>query len=130
MGYFVDSQRQTLLTIEPHPVHNSQTVPLVVLIGEDTVSYGEIFSGVLQDVGRATLIGQATKGNVEQLHAFDFSDGSRAWLAAASFTPLISGADWETAGIQPDVVVEGAWEDFTSENDPGVAAAIQLLRGD
>jgi len=70
------------------------------------------------------------QGNVEQLHAFDFSDGSRAWLAAARFTPLISGADWEVAGVQPDMVVEGAWEDFTSENDAGVAAAIQLLRGD
>ncbi len=50
MGYFVNSQGETLLEIDPTLIHNSQTVPLVVLIGEDTVSYGEVFAGVLQDI--------------------------------------------------------------------------------
>ena len=129
MGYYVDSQGESLLMIEPHPVHNSQTVPLAILIGEDTVSYAEVFSGVLQDVARATLIGQGTGGNVEQLRAFDFSDGSRVWLAAARFDPPVSGADWEASGIEPDVLVDAAWEDFPVENDPVVAAGLELLGG-
>jgi carboxyl-terminal processing protease len=127
MGYFVDSQGESLLNIDPNPVHNSQTVPIVVLIGEDTVSYGEIFAGVLQDLGRATLVGQTTLGNVEQLHRFDFTDGSRAWLATDRFDPLNSGPTWEQSGVVPDVAVAGAWEDFTPENDPIIAAALQLL---
>jgi carboxyl-terminal processing protease len=127
MGYFVDSQGEVLLNIDPNPVHNSQTVPIVVLIGEDTVSYGEIFAGVLQDIGRTTLVGQTTLGNVEQLHRFDFSDGSRAWLATNRFDPLNSGPTWEQSGVVPDVAVAGAWEDFTPEDDPIIAAALLLL---
>jgi len=127
MGYFVDSQGENLLNIDPSPVHNSQTVPIVVLIGEDTVSYGEIFAGVLQDIGRARLVGQTTLGNVEQLHRFDFSDGSRAWLATDRFDPLNSVPSWEENGVIPGVVVAGAWEDFTAKDDPAVAAALELL---
>ena len=41
--------------------------PLVVLVGPDTVSFGEVFSGILKDQGRATLIGETTDGNVEIL---------------------------------------------------------------
>ena len=54
-GFYLDNQGQSPLSIAAHPVHNSQNVPLVVLIDEDTVSYGEIFAGVLQDLGRARL---------------------------------------------------------------------------
>jgi len=126
-GLYLDSQGQSPLSIAPHPVHNSQNVPLVVLIDEDTVSYGEIFAGVLQDLGRAKLVGQTTLGNVERLHAVDFSDGSRLWLAVERFDPLNSQANWEEQGIVPDVPLTAAWEDFTAENDPAVAAALQLL---
>ena len=126
-GYFVDSQGQSALSIAAHPVHNSQSVPLFLLIGEDTVSYGEIFAGVLQDLGRAKLVGQTTLGNVERLHAMDFPDGSRLWLAVERFDPLNSQADWEEQGIVPDIPVTAAWEDFTAEDDPAVVAALQLL---
>ena len=127
MGYFVNSQGASLFSIDPTPVNNSQTVPLIILIGEDTVSYGEVFAGGLQDIGRAELVGQTTLGNVEQLRAFDFDDGSRVWLATNRFDPLNSAPTWEQSGVVPDVVVAGAWEDFTAENDPAVAAALELL---
>jgi C-terminal processing protease CtpA/Prc len=127
MGYFVNSQGESLLEIDPTAIHNSQTVPLVVLIGEDTVSYGEVFAGGLQDIERAALVGVTTLGNVEQLHRFDFTDGSRAWLATDRFDPLNSEPSWEEDGVVPEVVVAGAWEDFTAEDDPAVAAALELL---
>jgi C-terminal peptidase prc len=126
-GFYLDNQGQTALSVAAHPVHNSQNVPLVVLIDEDTVSYGEIFAGVLQDLARAKLVGQTTLGNVERLHAVDFDDGSRLWLAVERFDPLNSQADWEEQGIIPDAPVTAAWEDFTAEDDPAVAAALQLL---
>lgn len=91
------------------------------------MSYGEIFAGILQDLGRARLVGQTTLGNVEQLHRFDFTDGSRAWLATDRFDPLNAAPTWEQSGVVPDVVVAGAWEDFRPEDDPIVAAALQLL---
>jgi carboxyl-terminal processing protease len=127
VGSFVDRTGQAPWTIEANPIHNSQNVPLVVLIGEDTVSYGEVFAGVLQDVGRAQLVGVTTLGNVERLNQVDLPDGSRLWLAVERFDPLNSDADWEQQGILPDLVVAGPWEDFTPEDDPALAAALQLL---
>jgi carboxyl-terminal processing protease len=135
LGFFVSGtvgEFATREAIEPweiiaEPIHNSQQVPLIVLVGEDTVSYGEIVSGVLQDLGRARVIGQTTLGNVEQLRRFDFEDGSRVWLASATFEPANAQADWEITGIVPDVEVIADWGSFTFETDPAIAAALELL---
>jgi carboxyl-terminal processing protease len=127
VGDFVSLDGPEPLEITANPVHNSQEVPLVVLVGEDTVSYGEIVSGVLQDLGRARIAGQTTLGNVEQLRRFDFEDGSRAWLAASRFEPANSQSDWETTGIVPDVEVIAEWTAFTFEDDPVIAAALAQL---
>lgn len=102
-------------------------MPLVILVGEDTVSFGEIFSGTLQDLGRAKIVGQTTLGNVETLHGYDFDDGSRVWIAEERFEPLNSNADWEKDGIQPDVQAYTDWDTFTFETDPSIAAALALL---
>ena len=130
LGQFVSREGERPLRIEPHEVHNSQSVPLVVLIGPDTVSFGEIFSGILQDTGRATLVGETTAGNVETLHGYTFEDGSRLWIAQERFLPSGSGMNWEGVGVQPDVEVVAAWHTFTAENDPVIAAAVQLLTGE
>jgi carboxyl-terminal processing protease len=127
VGHFVSRDSTEPWEITADPVGNSQDVPLVVLIGKDTVSYGEMMSGVLHDIGRARLVGQTTLGNVEQLRAFDFEDGSRAWLASARFEPANGAANWEADGIIPDVEVIADWDTFTFETDPGIAAALGLL---
>jgi carboxyl-terminal processing protease len=115
------------LVINPDSIYNSQDVPLVVLVGQDTVSFGEIFSGILQDSGRAKIVGQTTLGNVETLHGYDFDDGSRMWIAEEKFDPAISHANWEATGIIPDVEAYADWDTFIFENDPSVAAALTLL---
>jgi len=127
IGHFVSRTNTEALTITADPVANSQTVPLVVLVGTDTVSFGEIFSGALQDIGRAKVVGQTTLGNVEILQGSNFDDGSEAWIAAERFDPLNSHADWEKTGIIPDVTAYADWDTFTFENDPSVAAAVKLL---
>ncbi len=127
LGHFVSRTDKRPLQVTADPINNSQTVPMVVLVGTDTVSFGEIFSGALQDIGRAKIIGQTTLGNVEILHGHDLSDGSRLWLAEERFVPLHSQADWEKTGIVPDVQAFAGWETFTFETDPSVAAAVTLL---
>jgi carboxyl-terminal processing protease len=127
LGHFVSRSEERPLEITADPINNSQTVPLVILVGEDTVSFGEIFSGLLQDIGRAKLAGQTTLGNVETLSGYSFSDGSRTWLARERFDPPVSHADWERDGIQPDLEAHADWDTFTFENDPGIAAALILL---
>ena len=127
LGNFVIRTEQRPLTVTANPVQNSQTVPLVILVGQDTVSFGEIFSGALHDTGRALLAGQTTLGNVETLHNYNFDDGSRVWIAEERFDPLVSHANWEIEGIVPDLEAFADWDTFTFANDPGVAAALQLL---
>jgi len=99
----------------------------VILVSKNTVSYAEVFSGSLQDTGRARLVGQTTKGNVETLHAATFADGSKLWIAAERFDPRVSHANWENQGVKPEVEVLADWDTFTFANDPGVAAAVRLL---
>ncbi len=113
--------------IQPNPIANSQTVPLVVLVGKDTASFGEIFSGILKDSGRAKLVGQNTMGLIELLHGYGFEDGSRLWIAQERFDPANSHANWSGTGVPPDVQAYAAWDSFTFQNDPAILAAIKVL---
>jgi len=127
-GAYVSRTSSTPFQITAEPIGNSQTVPLVVLVGEETVSFGEIFSGVLDRAGRATIIGVRTNGNVELLNPTNFSDGSRIWLAQSTFQPVgLPAGAWEESGIVPDFVENGQWHEFTELDDPGLARAIAVL---
>jgi carboxyl-terminal processing protease len=127
LGEFISRTEARPLQIDADPVHNSHTVPLVVLVSEDTVSFGEIFSGALRDVGRAQIVGEPTLGNVEILHGYNLEDGSRLWIAQESFRPVNSGENWELTGIIPDAVAYADWDTFTFETDPSIPAALELL---
>jgi carboxyl-terminal processing protease len=99
-----------------------------VLVGRETESFGEIFSGILQERGRALIVGRLTDGNVETLWRSDLEDGSRAWIASETFRPP-NGADWEESGIVPDVEIPLDWDEFTVEADPQLQAALDWLLG-
>jgi carboxyl-terminal processing protease len=127
LGHFKGRDGSRPLTIQPHPIQNSQDVPLVILVGTGTISYGEVFSGVLQDSGRAKIVGQTTLGNVETLYGYNFDDGSNIWIAQETFDPAHSHANWEKTGIIPDVQAYADWDTFTLETDPAVAAALTIF---
>ena len=126
-GEFVSREESRPFIINPNSISNSQDVPLIVLVGEDTASFGEIFAGILQDSGRAKVVGQTTMGNVETLHGYNFDDGSRIWIAAETFYPAVSQVSWEESGVVVDVEAYADWDTFTFENDPSIAAALMLL---
>lgn len=125
-GEFASRDQTRPLVVTPEPIGNSQDVPLVILVGPDTQSYAEVFSGVLREAGRARLVGAVSPGNIETIYGYDFEDGSRAWIARETFIPA-SGADWETEGLVPDVLVDVGWDEFVDEDDPYIAAALALL---
>ncbi len=53
-GYFVDRfGTKRPLSVSNIDVDGSDNLPLVILVGPDTASFGEIFSGILQDTERA-----------------------------------------------------------------------------
>lgn len=128
VGQFRSRNANRPFIIEPNDVNGSQSVPLVIVVGGHTVSYGEVMSGILQASGRARVIGETTNGNVEALNKFDLDDGAQLWLATEAFDPTgATYGPWEETGIVPDLEVPTRWDLFDETNDPALAAAVELL---
>jgi carboxyl-terminal processing protease len=127
LGKFVSRNDSRALQVKADPIHNSQTVPIIVIVSEDTVSYGEIFAGVLKDLGRAKVVGQTSLGNVEVLHGYNFDDNSQVWIASETFYSATSETNFELSGIIPDVEAFAEWDTITFETDPSIKAALGLL---
>ena len=88
--------------------------PLFVLVDKGTASAAEILAGALQDMERATLIGQPTygKGSVQSL--FEYEDGSALKMTIARYHLPSGRAIERDGGIQPDELVRLR----TEESDP------------
>ncbi len=129
LGHFVDRHNtRRSLSVIGTDIAGSSTIPLVVLIGPDTISFGEIFAGILHDSGRAYLIGDATNGNMELLWGYDLEDGSRAWIAREAFYPLNHPEqEWEETGIIPDLTLATSWDEVTLHSDPAVQASLEYF---
>jgi C-terminal processing protease CtpA/Prc len=125
VGRYVDRQGGEHTNIFGRDINGSLSVPMVVLVGPRTFSYGEIFSGIMQDLGRAYIIGETTGGNVEILWPYDLADGSRVYLAHSTFEPENHpDQDWEQTGIIPDLEAPSSWDLVTLLTDPAVLAAL------
>lgn len=131
LGYFYNrEQARRAFNVIGADINGSSNVPLVVLVGPDSVSFGEISSGVLRDSGRAYIIGEVTKGNVELLWSYDLEDGSRAWIAHETFHPKNHPDQiWEDTGIIPDLNVPSDWDLVTNDTDPAIKASLKYFDG-
>lgn len=115
------------LDIEPVDIAGSQDFPIVVLVGIETASYGEILTGVLQAEG-AKVVGELSWGNVETLHGYDLPDGGKAWIANETFEATrATYGPWEETGIVPDRIAPSRWDLFTEASDPALPVALELL---
>ncbi len=81
-------------------------IPLVFLVNENSASASEILSGGLQNLGRATVVGQTTfgKGIVQTVIGLDNDEAGFQMTYAQYFLP--SGAEVHKIGITPDVIAE------------------------
>jgi len=130
LGDYISRDGTRTLTIRADPVHNTDTVPLAILVGDHTESYGEVVAGLLSAREPAVVIGETTTGNVETLHGYPLPGGSMIWIAAEVFRPRADpDADWERDGIIPDIEVAVEWQDFTFDTDPAIDAALAALPG-
>lgn len=126
LGEFYGRASVDPLTITGQAVGQSQTAPLILLVGPDTEGSPEIFAGALRGARRAVLIGLPTSGEVQGFSEIPLPDGSRLFLATSSFrTP--DGIDLATSGLQPDIQVNSDWDQITNESDPALEAALDLL---
>src|SRR6266508_5221808 len=80
------------------------TIPLVVLVNNNTASSAEILAGALKDAGRARLIGEPTFGTATVLRTFNLNDGAQVRIGTTQWlTP--KGQVVRGKGIQPDEVI-------------------------
>ncbi|HKI53327.1 MAG TPA: S41 family peptidase [Anaerolineales bacterium] len=127
LGEFISRTDSHPLIVEADPIQNSQTVPLVIMVSEGTVSFGEIFAGLMRDARGAKITGETSLGNVEVLHGYDFEDGSVIWIASETFDSDFSDDDWEATGIIPDLPAPAEWDTFYFDTDPAITASLELL---
>lgn len=125
-GMFYDRSQLTPLEVEGTDLFGSQSIPLVILIGPDTVGPSEIFAGSLQALGRATLVGLPTPGQLLGFESYRLSDGSQLSYAISSFL-IVQGHDLALYGLSPDVQMADDWDHVSVESDPVIEIAEQRL---
>ena len=79
--------------------------PVAVLVGPETFSGGEGLAFDLQEQGRATIVGEATKGGAHPRIGVVVHPHLELTLPIARSVSLFTGENWEGRGIQPDVEV-------------------------
>jgi carboxyl-terminal processing protease len=126
IGEFYNRNEKSDLTVQGQDVVGSQTMPLVILVGDNTRGFSEIFAAAMQLNKRAIVVGAQTPGNVETQTPFYLPDGSRIFVESTSFK-LQNGKDLGSDGVIPDVLVDARWDQVTADQDPVLDKAIEIL---
>ena len=126
IGELYDRTQTQPLQVQGQDFFSSQTVPLVILVGENTTGFPEIFAASLQMHERAVIVGAQTTGQVETSSTHYLPDGSRMFVQSASFR-LPNGDEVGTNGITPDFVVEAGWDEIKPDDDPVLERALFIL---
>jgi carboxyl-terminal processing protease len=80
------------------------SIPLVVLVNNNSASSAEILAGALKDAGRARVIGEPTFGTATVLRSYDLNGGAQVRIGTTQWlTP--KGEVVRGKGIQPDELV-------------------------
>ena len=99
------------------------TLPVVVLINENSASASEILAGAIKDNERGTLVGKNTYGKGLVQGLYSLKDGSSIKVTVAKyFTP--SGVCIEGIGIKPDIEIEQK----SGAEDKQLNKAIEILK--
>jgi tricorn protease len=103
--------------------------PMAVLQNERSASNAEMFPDGFRKLGLGKVIGVPTMGAVIGTGSYRLMDGSSIRTPSYGvFTA--SGESLENYGVQPDVWVDNAPEDFLAGHDRQIEKAIEVLRGE
>ena len=99
------------------------SMQLLVLVNRASASASEVLAAVLQEQGRATVIGESTFGKNLVQQVYTARDGGELRITVARWeTP--AGLDIGITGLEPDIVVA---PDVVGGTDPILDEAFRLL---
>lgn len=79
--------------------------PLYLLLSPQTFSGAEAFSYDLKQLGRATLVGETTKGGAHPVKVWPITEHVQTALPTGSALNPRTGTNWEGCGVTPDIQV-------------------------
>ncbi|MCK5585360.1 S41 family peptidase [Candidatus Bipolaricaulota bacterium] len=80
--------------------------PVYVLISRTTFSAAEDFSYNLQQLGRATIVGEQTRGGAHPVEFYRYPELFLELMIPNAFSVNpVSGTNWEDSGVVPDIAV-------------------------
>jgi C-terminal processing protease CtpA/Prc len=79
--------------------------PVFLLTSGTTFSGGEELAYDLQQLGRATVVGERTRGGAHPVERFRIRPHLQATIPVARALSPVSGGNWEGTGVVPDVPV-------------------------
>jgi C-terminal processing protease CtpA/Prc len=85
--------------------HFGPDKPVFVLTSGTTFSGGEELAYDLQQLGRATVVGERTRGGAHPVEGFRIRPHLQATIPIARSLSPVSGGNWEGTGVLPDVPV-------------------------
>ncbi len=88
------------------PTRKFENVPLTILISEKTFSAGEAFAYILQQFGRAKVVGTKTRGGGRPNTFVDLGAGYTVSVSIGAAEHPKTGKGWQTTGVIPDVAVK------------------------
>lgn len=114
---------------------NEITLPMVCLVNGSTASGAELFANALRKKAGATIVGSTTAGKGVLLSdPQSLSDGSAVVITVGILLDN-EGKNWNGTGLTPDVDAsltndeQSSYYDFTVDNDPQIAKAINAISG-
>ncbi|MFN2634435.1 MAG: S41 family peptidase [Thermoanaerobaculia bacterium] len=98
-------QKTTEYTVEDLPGRRMPDTDLWILVGPNTASAGESFAYLLQQFGRATVVGERTAGAGHNNVMMPIGESLVLSVSVARPIHPRTGKGWEGDGVQPDVRV-------------------------
>ncbi len=102
--------------------------PIVVLIDGNSGSGSEIFSGVMQETGRAVIVGKKSAGAIEVGNKIDGIGFDAEAVITTQQIYTAGGKNFEGIGVSPDHEVARTKEDVLAGRDPYLDKAKEILR--
>jgi len=93
--------RHTLARV---PGPRRTAVPLYILVDRGSASAAEDIPFVLQNLGRATIVGERTAGAGRNVAQFRAAHGLTVGVSISRVYDPATGRKWERVGIEPDIV--------------------------